>query len=95
MKKKKSSATRSRKTTGTGKTKTRRKKTLSLKGTEGVAAPSSITIAGVGRYTKTSCHKTKTAAKSAATSARGSGKNARLRKNPAGGYCVYTRRRAA
>ena len=42
-------------------------------------------------YTKTSCSKKKTDAKKKAERMRKAGKNARVVKNPAGGYCVFGR----
>lgn len=42
-------------------------------------------------YTKSSCSKLKSAAKKTADNIRSRGKNARVVKNPAGGYCIYTR----
>jgi len=42
-------------------------------------------------YTKSSCAKLKTAATKVAKAARAKGKAARVVKNPAGGYCVFTR----
>jgi hypothetical protein len=45
---------------------------------------------GKKTYTKSSCAKTKVAANSKAKAARKSGKAARVVKNPAGGYCLFT-----
>lgn len=42
------------------------------------------------KYKKVSCHKTKTAAKSAAKTMRGTGKTAQVKKSAAGVYCVYS-----
>jgi len=41
-------------------------------------------------YKRTSCSKTKLGATQKAKSARKAGKAARVVKNPAGGYCLYT-----
>lgn len=58
---------------------------------KGLTSPDTISVSGVGTYKKSSCHKTKTLAKKTAVSARATGKNARVLKSSAGGYCVYTR----
>ncbi len=42
-------------------------------------------------YTKKGCSRLKTEAKKRAKTLRGQGKNARVVKNPKGGYCVYSR----
>lgn len=79
---KKSTSTRRRKTGA----KTGRKKSK----VKGLLTPDTITINGIGRYKKATCHKTKTDAKKSADRARATGKNARVRKSTTG-YCVYTR----
>jgi len=69
----------------TAKTSTRKKR---------VSGPAKLTktkkFAGK-TYTKSSCAKLKTAATKVAKAARAKGKNARVVKNPLGGFCVYTR----
>lgn len=57
-------------------------------------AGSFISVSGVGRFKKSTCHKTKTDAKKAAAAKRSGGALARVRKNAKGGYCVFTRGRA-
>ncbi len=58
------------------------------------ASPSTISISGIGRFKKSSCHKNKTEAKKAAESKRARGAKARVLKSGTG-YCVYSRGRAA
>lgn len=56
----------------------------------GLTTPDTITISGIGRYKKSTCHKSKTDAQKTAAGARSSGKKARVIKSGTG-YCVYTR----
>jgi len=56
-------------------------------------SPATITVSGVGRFKKATCHKTKTDAKKAADNKRAHGAKARVVKSSTG-YCVYTRGRA-
>lgn len=74
-----------RKSTGGAKKRKRR-----VSGTAAVG--NTLTVAGVGRFAKKSCHTTKTAAESAANSLRnpskGRGKLARVIKNGKS-YCVF------
>ncbi|MBK7359509.1 MAG: hypothetical protein IPI45_04490 [Saprospiraceae bacterium] len=42
-------------------------------------------------YTRKSCSKTKAAAQASANSSKRAGKSAFVKKNPAGGYCTFTR----
>lgn len=44
---------------------------------------------GTKTYTRKACGKTKTEASSAAKKIRSTGQNARVLKNPSGGYCIY------
>ena len=83
-KKKAATSTRRRKT---GAKAGRKRKTRSVKG---LTTPDTITISGIGRYKKSTCHKTKTDAKKTAESARSKGRKARVIKSGTG-YCVYTR----
>lgn len=58
------------------------------------ASPSSISISGIGRFKKSSCHKNKTEAQKAAENKRARGAKARVLKSGTG-YCVYSRGRTA
>lgn len=50
------------------------------------------TIKAFGKtYTKKSCSRTKAAATKSANASKRAGKSAMVKKNPAGGYCVFTR----
>jgi len=56
--------------------------------------PPTVMVSGVGRYKKSTCHKTITEAKKAAEGKRSKGVRARVLKSSTG-YCVYTRGRAS
>lgn len=75
--------------------KTTKRKTTKRKKVSGAAAPSpdTISITGIGRYTRHSCGKTKADAKKTAEMQRATGKGARIRKSGTS-WCVYTRGRA-
>lgn len=85
--KKKSSSTRRK--PGASKAPRKRKR---VSGTAS-ATPATMAISGV-KFTKSTCHKTKTDAKKTAEGKRKRGYNARVVKSASGGYCVYSRRRA-
>lgn len=57
-------------------------------------SPATIMISGIGRYKKSTCHKSKTEATKSAESRRAKGLKARVLKSGTG-YCVYTRGRAS
>jgi len=89
MKKK---ATTSRRTARPGASKApKRRRKASVKGA--AASPATITIAGIGRYKKSTCHKTKSDAQKSAEGKRAKGQKARVLKSGTG-YCVYARGRA-
>lgn len=58
------------------------------------SSPATIAVSGIGRFKKSTCHKSKTEAKKAAENKRARGAKARVLKSGTG-YCVYTRGRAA
>jgi hypothetical protein len=89
MKKKATSRRKAR--PGASKAPKRRRK-ASVKGAA-PAAPATIMISGIGRYKKSTCHKTKTDAQKSAEGKRAKGQKARVRKSGTG-YCVYARGRA-
>ncbi|MEI2693709.1 MAG: hypothetical protein V9E90_01435 [Saprospiraceae bacterium] len=74
-----------RKSIGRAKRKTTRRKTTAKKSL-------GATIKAFGKtYTKKSCSRTKAAATKSANASKRAGKSAMVKKNPAGGYCVFTR----
>lgn len=77
-------AVRKRRAATTG---TRKRKPGASKRRKAKVSGSSVTI-GAKRFTKTSCHTTKTAAKSAAEKLRSAGKTARVVKSGSA-HCVY------
>lgn len=85
--KKKSTTTRRRKP---GAKAPGRKRKARVKGT--AETPASISISGIGRFKKTTCHKSKSEAQRSAESKRARGAKARVIKSGTG-YCVYTRGR--
>ena len=58
----------------------------------GSPSPATISVSGIGRFKKSSCHKNKTDAKKAAENKRTRGAKARVLKSGTG-YCVYSRGR--
>ena len=74
-----------RKSIGRAKRKTTKRKTTAKKSL-------GATIKAFGKtYTKKSCSRTKAAATISANASKRAGKSAMVKKNPAGGYCVFTR----
>lgn len=57
------------------------------------AAPATVMISGIGRYKRSSCHKSKADAQKSAEARRSKGQKARVLKSGTG-YCVYARGRA-
>lgn len=75
-----------------GRKRKARVKGLPLRDVTTQNAGSFISVSGVGRFKKSTCHKTKTDAQKAAESKRARGARARVIKSKTG-YCVYTRGR--
>jgi hypothetical protein len=88
---KKKATTRRKARPGASKAPKRRRK-ASVKGAA-PAAPATIMISGIGRYKKSTCHKTKSDAQKSAESKRARGQKARVLKSGTG-YCVYARGRS-
>ncbi len=87
----KSAVGRKRKPAAARKSGTKRKRKVSVRGTA-APSPATITISGIGRYKKESCHKTKTEAAKQAKKIRSQGAKARVLKSGTG-YCTYKRGR--
>ena len=73
-----------------GRPKTSKKRSTKSKSIAKVSL--GATVKAFGKvYTKKSCSKTKAAATKSANASKRAGKSAMVKKNPAGGYCVFTR----
>ena len=88
----KKKSTRRRKTGAKAKAPGRKRK--ARVGAASAAPAATISISGIGRFKKSTCHKTKTDAQKSAEAKRSRGAKARVIKSGTG-YCVYTRGRSA